>query len=46
MLEDMNDEQINLVSTVINPPWWKKLFKAKSLDVDFAKDVLRQASIE
>jgi len=46
MLEDMNDEQINLIETVINPPWWKKLFKQKQLDVDFAKDVLKTAGIE
>ena len=46
LLEDMNDEQINLVETVINPPCWKKLFKQKQLDVDFAKDVLKTAGIE
>ena len=46
LLSDMNDEQIQLVATVIDPQWWKKQFKAKPTDVDFAKEVLRSAGIE
>ena len=45
LLEDMNDEQIDLVSVVIDPQWWKKLFRTKSTDVDFAKEILRTAGI-
>ena len=46
MLEDMNDEQISLISVVIDPQWWKKLFRTKSADVDFAKEILRTANIQ
>lgn len=46
LLGDMNDEQIQLIATVIDPPWWKKVFKSKPTDVDFAKEVLRTAGIE
>ena len=46
LLSDMNDEQIQLVSTVIDPQWWKKQFKSKPDDVDFAKQVLQSAGIE
>lgn len=45
LLEDMNDEQIDLVSVVIDPQWWKKLFRTKSTDVDFAKEILRTAGV-
>jgi len=31
---------------VIDPPWWKKVFKSKPTDVDFAKEVLRTAGVE
>ena len=46
LLNDMNDEQIQMIATVIDPPWWKKVFKSKSTDVDFAKEVLRTAGVE
>ena len=46
LLSDMNDEQIQLIATVIDPQWWKKQFKSKPTDVDFAKEVLRSAGIE
>ena len=46
LLGDMNDEQIQLIATVIDPPWWKKVFKSKPTDVDFAKEVLRTAGVE
>jgi len=35
-----------LVSTVIDPQWWKKQFRSKPDDVDFAKQVLQSAGVE
>ena len=46
LLSDMNDEQIGLVSQVIDPQWWKKVFRSKPDDVDFAKQVLQTAGVE
>ena len=46
LLSDMSDEQIELIMLVINPEWWKKLFRTKTNDVDFAKEVLHKAGIE
>lgn len=46
MLQKMNDEQLEIVSPIIDPIFWKKRFKALPADVELVKDVIKEAKID
>jgi hypothetical protein len=45
MLTRMNDEQLEIVSGVIDPLFWKKKFKDQPADLELVKDVIKEANI-
>lgn len=45
MLQKMNDEQLEIVSPVIDPQFWLKRFKTLPADVELVKDVIKEAKI-
>ena len=46
LLNELNDEQIKIISDTINPAHWKARFKKQPDDYAFVKEVLVQAGIE
>jgi len=46
MLQKMNDEQLEIVSPIIDPIFWKKRFKTLPADVELVKDVIKEAKID
>ena len=46
VLQKMNDEQLEIVSSIIDPIFWKKRFKALPADVELVKDVIKEAKID
>jgi hypothetical protein len=45
MLQRMNDEQLEIVSPVIDPQFWMRRFKSLPADVELVKDVIKEAKI-
>lgn len=45
MLQRMNDEQLAIVSPVIDPQFWMKRFKTLPADTELVKDVIKEANI-
>lgn len=45
MLTRMNDEQLEIISSMIDPIFWKKRFRDNQADLELAKDVIREAKI-
>ena len=45
MLKKMNDEQLAIVSPVIDPAFWSRRFKTLPADVELVKDVIKEAKI-
>ena len=45
MLQKMNDEQLEIVSPVIDPQFWMRRFKTLPADVELVKDVIKEAKI-
>lgn len=45
MLKRMNDEQLEIVSPVIDPQFWLKRFKNLPADLELVKDVIKEAKI-
>ena len=45
MLTRMNDEQLDIISLVIDPQFWMKRFKVLPADVELVKDVIKEAVI-
>ncbi len=45
MLQRMNDEQLDIVGTVVDPQYWMKRFKTLPADVELVKDIIREAKI-
>ncbi len=45
MLRRMNDEQLDIVSPVIDPQHWSIRFKSLPADVELVKDVIKEAKI-
>lgn len=45
MLQKMNDEQLAIVSPVIDPQFWIKRFKSLPADTELVKDVIKEARI-
>jgi hypothetical protein len=46
MLTRMNDEQLSIVSEVIDPQFWKRRFKELPADIELVKDIVREAKIQ
>jgi len=46
MLQKMNDEQLEIVSPIIDPIFWKKRFKTLPADVELVRDVIKEAKID
>jgi hypothetical protein len=45
MLKRMNDEQLEIISPVIDPQYWLRRFKSLPADVELIKDVIKEAKI-
>lgn len=45
MLKRMNDEQLEIISSVIDPQFWMRRFKSLPADVELVKDVIKEAKI-
>ncbi len=45
MLRKMNDEQLDIISQIIDPSFWVRKFKALPADIELIKDIVREAKI-
>jgi hypothetical protein len=45
MLTRMNDEQLEIISPIIDPTYWLRRFKDLPADLDLVKDVVKEAKI-
>jgi len=45
MLQKMNDEQLAIVSPIIDPKFWMKKFKTLPADVELVKEVVREGKV-
>jgi hypothetical protein len=45
LLRRMNDEQLLIVGSIIDPAFWSKRFKSLPADVELVKDVIKEAGI-
>ena len=45
LLKRMNDEQLEIVSPMIDPQFWVRRFKALPADTELVKDVIKEAKI-
>ena len=46
MLKKMNDEQLMIVSPIIDPQFWMKKFQNLPADHELVKDVIKEAKIQ
>ncbi len=45
MLKRMNDEQLEIIASVIDPQHWMRRFKSLPADVELVKDIIKEAKI-
>jgi len=45
MLSKLNDEQLSIISHVIDPQFWKKRFNTLPADLELVKEVIKEAKI-
>jgi hypothetical protein len=45
MLQKMNDEQLEIVSPIIDPQFWIRKFKSLPADTELVRDVIKEAKI-
>lgn len=45
LLKRLNDEQLEIIGSVIDPAYWSKRFKSLPADVELVKDVIKEAKI-
>lgn len=45
MLSRMNDEQLEIISNIIDPQFWIKRFKTYPADLELVKDIIKEAKI-
>jgi len=45
LLRKMNDEQLLIVGSIVDPTYWSKRFKSLPADVELVKDVIKEAGI-
>jgi hypothetical protein len=41
----MNDEQLSIIGSIIDPQFWIRRFKAVPADTELVKDVIKEANI-
>jgi hypothetical protein len=46
LLKKLNDEQLAIVSPVIDPQFWKKRFNNHPADLELVKEVIKEANIK
>lgn len=46
MLKNMNDEQLMIVSPIIDPQFWMKKFQTLPADHELVKDIVKEAKIQ
>lgn len=46
LLQKLNDEQLEIISHIIDPQYWIKRFKTYSADYELVKDVIKEGNIE
>lgn len=45
MLKRMNDEQLEIISSIIDPQYWMRRFKSLPADIELVKDIIKEAKI-
>jgi hypothetical protein len=45
MLQKMNDEQLDILASTIDPQFWMRRFKALPADLELVKDLIKEAKI-
>lgn len=45
MLKRMNDEQLDIIGTIIDPNFWSRKFKSLPADIELVKDIIKEAKI-
>jgi hypothetical protein len=45
MLQRMNDEQLDIIGSIIDPQYWLRKFKSLPADVELVKDIIKEAKI-
>ena len=45
MLQRMNDEQLDIIGSIIDPQFWLRKFKSLPADVELVKDIIKEAKI-
>lgn len=45
MLKKLNDEQLEIISEIIDPPFWLTRFKTYPADTELVKDIIKEAKI-
>ena len=46
MLKNMNDEQLEIISPMVDPQYWIKKFKSNPGDAELVKEVIREGKID
>ena len=46
MIKNMNDEQLEIISSVLDVPFWLKKFKEKPADIALVKEICKEVGIE
>ena len=46
MLKRMNDEQLEIIGSVIDPQYWMRRFKNLPADLELVKDIIKEAKIQ
>jgi hypothetical protein len=46
MLKSMNDEQLEIITPMLDLPYWTRRFKALPGDVELVKEVLQEAKVQ
>jgi hypothetical protein len=45
MLANFRDDQLAAISTIIDPQVWVKKFKTRKFDLDFVKQLVKEAAL-
>ena len=46
MLSKLNDEQLQIVSGIVDPEFWIRRFKSLPADLELVKDIVKEAKIQ
>lgn len=45
MLQRMNDEQLDIIAPIIDPPYWLTRFKSLPADMELVRDIIKEAKV-